>query len=195
MTNLHQKRSSTSQSHVEVQPHSLPRRRTREHHGSRCAALDESAFVAIGAGNAALTATDVASSFLIEMNERILNLEAGKGGLLWPPETVFTVPSPWIHGYLGLVVDELRGEVRRVNLGAAVYFDPDSLAWTVFLAAWNGGDLGCSKREWEYRDDLLHDPIREKAIRRDVNKKLRILSIRLQPRRPPRLVECPTPTR
>lgn len=195
MTNSHQARRSPCQSRTQNLQHSLPRRRTRDYDGSRYATLDESAFGTIGAGTASVDATDAVSSLLIEMDDRIRSLAAGKGGPLYPPESIFTVPSPWIHGYLGLVVDELRGEVRRVNLDPVVFFKPDSLAWTVFLAAWNGGESGCGKGEWDCREDLLQDPIREKAIRRDVNQKLRILSIGLEPRRPPRLVECPTPTR
>ncbi len=195
MINWHQATRTPSQSHGEGLQHLLPRRRTHKHDGSSRAKLDESAFGTIGAGTAAVDATDAVSSLLIEMDDRIRNLAAGKGGPLFPPESIFAVTSPWIHGYLGLVVDELRGEVRRANLDTAVCFEPDSLAWKIFLAAWNGGESGCSKGEWDCRDDLLQDPIREKAIRRDVNQKLRILSIRLEPRRPPRLVECPTPER
>lgn len=155
----------------------------------------ESAFAAVGSVKGNLIAAEAVENFLHEMDHRVRTLAAGKGGPLFPRESVFTVQSPMIYGYLGLVVDEERGEVRRCSFDAPVCFEPDSLTWTVFLAAWDGGEPGCSQENWDRRDDLLQDPIREKAIRRDVNQKLRILGIRLVPRCLPRLVECSSPRR
>jgi hypothetical protein len=195
MLNIHQAREIEFESSTDGARHSLPRRRNRGTNSARSAQLYESEFAAIGNMKIELDAVEVVKNFVRELDDRIQTLAAGKGGPLYPLETVFTVQCPWISGYLGLVVDEERGEVRRSNYDAPVCFLPDSVAWTVFLAAWNGGESGCSQEIWESREDLLQDPIREKAIRRDVSKKLRVLGIRLQLRQPPRLVECPPPRR
>lgn len=188
-------RNLAFQSHTGCARHSLPKRRKRKSDIASGALLDEQAFVDVGPKDAAHLATKAVESFLQTIDNRIRTLSAAKGGPLSPLESIFAVKSPWIYGHLGLVVDEAYGRVWRSNCGKSVCFDPESLAWDVFLAAWDGGASGCPQELWDCRDDLLHDPVREKAIRRDVNRKLRPLGIRLERKRPPRLVECPTFTK
>lgn len=171
--------------------HSLPRRRDTS--SAHDAQLQEREVATIGNLKSGLIAVEAVQNFVREMDDRIQILATGKGGPLYPRESVFAVQSPWVYGYLDLLVDEQRGEVRRCNFGAQVCFEPDSVAWTVFLAAWNGGESGCSHEIWDCRGDLLQDPITVKAIRRNVNQKLSILRIRLEPRRLPRLIVYPSP--
>lgn len=195
MPNLNQARDLEFQSPPESGEHSLPKRRERDSKMTCRAQWHESAFAAVGSVNGNLIAVEAVEDFLHEMDHRVRTLAAGKGGPLYPRESVFAVQSPWVYGYLGLVVDEERGEVQRYSFDAPVCFEPDSLTWTVFLAAWDEGEPGCSPEKWDLRDDLLQDPIREKSTRRDLNQKLRILGIRLVPRCLPRLVECSSPRR
>jgi len=58
-------------------------------------------------------------------------------------------PAPE-SGYLGLVVDEARGEVRRAghNRGNAVTFDVDAADWHTFLTAWRAGEQGATDAQW-----------------------------------------------
>lgn len=61
-------------------------------------------------------------------------------------ESVSAVP-----GYLDLIVDPVRGEVKRVgyNHGQPVRFDVDAADWHTFYVAFKGGENGATNTEWE----------------------------------------------
>jgi len=167
--------------------HRPPRRRTPRERGANWLP-SEKAFEALNLGSAE-QAVQAVRDFSEVVSNRLETLQAGKGGPLLPRWPQLAVDSTWICGHLDLSVDEQHGEVRRLGINLVVSFQPDSLAWEVFQAAWDGGEAGYTKERWLERDQALLDPVREKSIRRDVNRKLRVLGIRLEPRCPPRLVE------
>ena len=63
--------------------------------------------------------------------------------------------QPPSAGYLGLIVDEASGEVRRegiVNLGGqmkVVYFKTCAADWRTFLVAYRAGERGATESEWK----------------------------------------------
>ena len=133
-------------------------------------------------------ACDAVNAFAERSITRMNSLKLGKGGLLYPVESLFTFPNCHISGYLALTVDEDHGEVRRDGRRGVVSFQVHSLAWKVFLAAWNAGPNGCDERWLNSCDPHLRTPNVEKSVRRSVMGKIRILGITLELRRPPRLI-------
>lgn len=134
----------------------------------------------------AITAVEVT---VANLSRRLDELQSAKGGPLFATPSVFAVPSVWIDGYLGLIVDEQQGEVRRRGLNVTVSFQVGSVPWQIFLIAWESGATGCSVEDWlRHKSDMQIEGI-SKYHSRNVNDKLAVLGLRLELRRPPRLVE------
>jgi hypothetical protein len=83
----------------------------------------------------------------------IIRVEAWEGLPEWWCEQVTGLPTA---GYLGLIVDEARGEVRREVKDAdgcqklkVVEFETDSAEWRTFLVAYHAGEQGATNAEWE----------------------------------------------
>lgn len=151
--------------------------------------LDPQAFAKIenpAMESLAITAVEVT---VANLSRRLDELQSAKGGPLFATPSMFAVPSVSIDGYLGLIVDEQQGEVRRRGLNVAVSFQVGSVPWEIFLIAWESGATGCSVENWlRHKSDMQIEGI-SKYHSRNVNNKLAVLGLRLELRRPPRLVE------
>ena len=91
------------------------------------------------------------------------------------------------NGFLGLIVDANRGEVRRVGFMPTAFFIPDSAEFYTFLCAWNARPDGATQHQWinGYPGNPAAGAMR--SVKRNVNEKLMVLDIRLASRVPPRL--------
>lgn len=92
-------------------------------------------------------------------------------------------------GYLGLIVDQARGEVRRKGYQPTVYFNADSAEWHTLVVAWRAGSDGATQAQWEngYRGKRSAAAMRN--VKSRVNDKLSVLDVELAPRVPPRIRE------
>ena len=81
--------------------------------------------------------------------------------------------------YLGLIVDENRGEVRRKGNRNTVSMDPDSAMWHTFIVAFRAGGCGATKAAWEngYPGEMNASAMR--SVKKDVRTKLISLGVTL----------------
>lgn len=171
--------------------HELPSPKPRRN-GTRSATgrtLDHRAFAKIRNPAADALANAAVEEGTQKLLRRFDELQSGTGGPLFtvPPE--LAVPMVWVDGYLGLIVDEEHGEVRRRGTNVTVSFDVGSLPWQVFVMAWESGETGCGAEDWMQHKSDTQSEVDHKYHRREVNDKIAVLGLRLEHRRPPRLVE------
>jgi hypothetical protein len=141
-----------------------------------------------------------------ELKTRIENqlLEPGndtrKGGQSGSPTKCHIVPiadddgsdEAAQPGYLGLVVDEAHGEVRRTGQDyerLTASFIVGTSEWHTFLVAWKAENDGATEEAWRNGYPGGQKLQSRRAVKRRVNEKLGILDVRLEKRVPPKLID------